>query len=392
MSNSLQRLADPQPPIDAETSCAEVYQAFHEDHDRLTIAVVDGDRPTGLINRHDFILAMAHQYGRALYDKQPIATMMDTNALIVDERTPLETLNRLIVDEKPGALLKGFIVTRDGEYLGIGTALSLLQLTNIHMQARARELSDAWRAAEQASDAKSRFLATMSHELRTPLNAVMGFSELIEQESYGPVGDPQYVEYAGLIRSSGEHLLTIIEDVLDMSRIEAGKLEIYEEEFVPHDLADRCIALINPIAADKGVSVGCEYPDDLPNLTGDRNKLQQVVFNLLTNAVKFTPTGGTVRLRLNAGESGFVFAVVDTGIGIDAEDIPRVLQPFVQADTGHHRKQGGTGLGLPLSKSLVELHDGELAITSVKDVGTTVTVRLPHERIVTESLPMRAAG
>ena len=392
MVSSLQSLADPQPPVDAATACADIYKTFNDDHDLLNVAIVADGMPAGLVNRHDFILAMAHQYGRALYDRQPISTMMDTNPLIVDERTPLETLNRLIVDEKPGALLKGFIVTRSDSYLGIGSALSLLQLTNSHMQARAREINEAWRAAEQASDAKSRFLATMSHELRTPLNAVMGFSELIEQESYGPVGDPQYVEYAGLIRASGEHLLTIINDVLDMSRVEAGKLELYEEEFVPQDLAERCIALIRPLASDQGVSVGFECPNGLPKLRGDRNKLQQVAFNLLTNAVKFTPAGGTVRLRMNAGQDGFVLAVVDTGIGMKADDIPRVLQPFVQADTGNQRRQGGTGLGLPLSKSLVELHGGTLEITSVKDVGTTVTVRLPKERVSEPATELRAVG
>lgn len=391
MKKSLESLVEFQPPTDAGTICAEILEKFSDNPDLLTIPIVSGDRPVGLVNRHEFIQAMAHQYGRALYDRQPIEAMMDAAPLVVEVSIPLETLNRLIVDEKPSALLKGFIVTRDGDYLGIGTALSLLQMTKTVMHERARELEDARQSAEQASASKSRFLATMSHELRTPLNAVMGFSELIEQESYGPVGDPQYVEYAGLIRSSGEHLLNIIEDVLDMSRIEAGKLNLYEEEFAPETVAERCISLIKHIARESGVSVGFERPEHLPNLIGDQHKLQQVTFNLLTNAVKFTPEGGTVRLRMNVTDTGFIIAVIDTGIGIDPEDIPRVLQPFVQAESSDHRRHGGTGLGLPLSKTLVEMHGGTLQITSAKGVGTTVTVTLPHDRIVETAVAMRQA-
>jgi signal transduction histidine kinase len=140
------------------------------------------------------------------------------------------------------------------------------------------------------------------------------------------------------------------------------------------------------------VSVGFESPDDLPNLIGDHNKLQQVTFNLLTNAVKFTPNGGTVRLRMNETDTGFMIAVIDTGIGIDPEDIPRVLQPFVQAESSDQRSHGGTGLGLPLSHSLVEMHGGKLQITSTKGVGTTVTVALPRDRIISKHIPLSQAG
>lgn len=163
-----------------------------------------------------------------------------------------------------------------------------------------------------------------------------------------------------------------------------------EEEFAPQDTAERCLALIRPLAGEKGVSVGCECPGELPLILGDRNKIQQVVFNLLTNAVKFTPEGGTVRIRLNEAEGGFLIAVVDTGIGMDAADIPRVMQPFVQADHGNQRRAGGTGLGLPLSKSLVDLHDGTMDITSTRGVGTTVTVRLPRSRVVSPHPRIRA--
>ncbi len=143
MKTSLETLADRHPPKSPRASCAEIYRLFEADRDLLSVAIVDENKPVGLVNRHDFILSMAHQCGRALYDRQPITSMMDAGPLVVDTCTPLETLNRLIVDEKPSALLKGFIITRNDAYLGIGTSLALLQLTNIHMQERARELDDA---------------------------------------------------------------------------------------------------------------------------------------------------------------------------------------------------------------------------------------------------------
>jgi len=381
MSGSLESLALSVPPISPDQTCAAVYDHFTANEDIITVPVVENDRPIGLINRHEFIHALAQKYGRALYDRRPIRMLMDASPLVVDVGTPLETLNRLIVDNNPNALLQGFFITRDDRYLGIGTALSLLQHINQHMHTRARELDEARRSAEQASVSKSRFLATMSHELRTPLNAIMGFSELIEQEIYGPLGDPQYAEYAGLIRSSGEHLLTIIDDVLDMSRIEAGKLELAEEIFSPVELATRCVKTLGPQARDKNVTLSIDHPSDLPDLYADPGKFRQVIFNLLSNAVKFTPSGGTVEIRMRETDAEFILAVIDNGIGIDAEDLSRVLEPFVQADNGLQRQYNGTGLGLPLTKSLVELHAGTLEIKSIEGLGTTVVARLPADRI-----------
>lgn len=385
MTRSLTSLALPLQPIDPAETCATVYDRFTEDRDTLTFPVVDAGHPIGLVNRHDFVHAMAQKFGRALYDKRPITALMDSAPLVVDVATPLETLNRLIVDEKPSALLEGFIVTRDDQYVGIGTALSLLQYTNNLIHTRARELDEARRSAEQASITKSRFLATMSHEFRTPLNAVMGFSELIASETYGPISDQRYIDYANMIRESGDHLLTIVNDVLDMSRVEAGKLTLHENPFDPLVLVRRCVTLLEPLARDGDIELSFHSPPMLPDLFGDEHKIQQILFNLLSNAIKFTPPGGDVRLRMTQTESEFIFAVIDTGIGVAEEDIPRILEPFVQAQSDDQRTYGGTGLGLPLTKSLVELHGGTLEFSSIKEVGTTVTVRLPAERIITGS-------
>ncbi len=392
MPRSLESLVLSLAPAAPTDTCATVYDQFTANEDLITIPVVDGDHPLSLINRHEFVHALAQQYGRALYDRQPISTLMDAQPLVVDINTSLETLNRLIVDDNPNALLQGFFITHEERYIGIGTALSLLQHTNQHMHARARELDEARRSAEQASISKSRFLATMSHELRTPLNAVMGFSELIEQEAYGPAGDPHYVEYAGLIRNSGEHLLTIIDDVLDMSRIEAGKLELAEETFEPVDLVMRCVSILKTQAEEKGVALSIDHPSSLPELYADPGKMRQVVFNLVSNAVKFTPAGGSVEIRMRASDTEFILAVVDTGIGIDANDLSRVMEPFIQADNSLQRQYNGTGLGLPLTKSLIELHGGTLEIKSIKDVGTTVVARLPADRLVSGTYTMMQAG
>jgi len=392
MPGSLESLALSLQPVSPDKSCAAIYDLFTANENLFTIPIVDGEYPLGLINRHNFIHALAQKYGRALYDRRPISTLMDSSPLVVDVNTSLETLNRLIVDDNPNALLQGFFITQEDCYLGIGTALSLLQYTNQHMHRRALELEEARRSAEQASVSKSRFLATMSHELRTPLNAVMGFSELIEQETYGPAGDPRYVEYAGLIRSSGEHLLTIIDDVLDMSRIEAGKLELAEETFEPVDLAMRCVNILKTQAVEKGVALSIDHPGSLPDLYADPGKMRQVVFNLLSNAVKFTTAGGSVEIRMRASDTEFILAVVDTGIGIDANDLSRVMEPFIQADNSLQRQYNGTGLGLPLTKSLIELHGGSLEIKSIQGVGTTVVARLPADRLVSGTYTMMQAG
>jgi signal transduction histidine kinase len=247
----------------------------------------------------------------------------------------------------------------------------------------AGDLQIARDQAETANRAKSEFLAAMSHELRTPLNAVIGFSEIIKNETFGPVGSVEYREYAGDIHGSGQHLLDLINDILDLSKIESGVQELFEDDIEVPKVAETVLRLVRQRAKEREVELELDLPDGLPLLNADERKVKQILANLLTNAVKFTDSGGTVTLRAWCrADSGFVIQVADTGIGIAPDDIPKALAKFAQVDSDLNRKFEGTGLGLPLTKALVELHGGCLDLQSQVGVGTTVTVRFPAARIV----------
>ena len=223
----------------------------------------------------------------------------------------------------------------------------------------------------------------MSHELRTPLNAVIGFSEIIETEALGPVGVPHYVEYARDINKSGVHLLEIINDILDMSMIETGDVQLRESEFHFSRIIETSLNLIADRAAKNDIILKSDIPESLPALVADERIIKQILINLLSNAVKFTPKGGTVTIRAAAGPDGFEFSVTDTGIGIPAEKMQIILEPFGQVDSRLERVYQGTGLGLPLVKSMTELHGGRLDIQSTEGQGTIATVRLPSNCIGT---------
>jgi len=240
--------------------------------------------------------------------------------------------------------------------------------------------------AEDASRAKSEFLSNMSHELRTPLNAIMGFSDIIREQTFGPVGSIKYREYARDINDAGRHLLELINDVLDFSKIESGNEELYEEWIDVHDALRSVTRMLHDQAQRSEVTIAVDAPDELPPLYADEKKLRQILINLLSNALKFTDQRGTVTLTVWYSDSGgYVMQVEDTGIGIALEDIPKALGLFGQVDSAFNRRYEGTGLGLPLSKSLAEMHGGSLDIQSQVDVGTTVTVRLPTERVIRKS-------
>ncbi len=231
--------------------------------------------------------------------------------------------------------------------------------------------------AVAANLAKSTFLANMSHELRTPLNAIIGFADIMRQKMFGPLGAPRYEEYAGLIHESGELLLDLISDVLDMAKIEAGKLDLHPEPIDLRSLVSESVRLLGDRARASEVSLKAELPDGELSLEADRRAVKQILLNLLSNAVKFTLAGGTVTLRVTRESARLRIAVIDNGIGIPAEDLPRLGKPFEQVSTDPTVSKGGTGLGLALIRALADKHGGSMRIESEEGVGTTVTVELP---------------
>ena len=259
-------------------------------------------------------------------------------------------------------------------------AMMLRRLNNLLIEERRSNaaLIEAKTAAELADRSKSEFLANMSHELRTPLNAILGFSEIIRDGAFGPVGDARYIEYAGDINSSGAHLLALINDILDLSKIEAGRRDVDPEPVDMVEVIDLCVRMVDERAGDAGLVIVRDLPKSLPNIQADSRAMTQVVLNLLSNAVKFTPTGGRIEIRARMADDGtLTLAIADTGQGMAASDIPKALTPFTQLENPLNKGIPGTGLGLPLAKGLVELHGGHLRIDSRPGIGTTVTIELP---------------
>jgi signal transduction histidine kinase len=282
--------------------------------------------------------------------------------------------------------LSGTLVARNRKVLDQATAYShYMKVRNEDLEAavqeRTRELQRAKIDAESANLAKSRFLATMSHELRTPLNSILGFSQVIESEAFGPMQNPKYKEYAGDIHRSGAHLLSLINDILDLSKIEAGRLKLLEETV---DLAEICEDALGFAASrDRRArgSVTLKTRAKLPMVRADRRAVLQMIVNLVTNALKFTPEGKEIVLdAAQRADGGMSIMVIDQGIGMAPEDIPRALAVFSQVVDGHARTHEGTGLGLPIVKSLIELHGGALSLQSEKGKGTSATLDFPPER------------
>ena len=261
-------------------------------------------------------------------------------------------------------------------------SLRALKTTTLQLEQLSNHLQVALEEANTANRAKATFFAAMTHELRTPLNAIIGFSEMLKDEFFAPLGHPRNVEYARDIHASGLRLLSIFDNVLDMSRLDAGNLSLQEEEIDVEQLIYRALHAVDIEAEKANVHLTKNIESGLPKIHGDVRRLEQALVNLLTNAIKFTRQYGSVNIHAHRDTAGLYIEVADTGIGIAEENIANVLTPFVQVDNSLARKYEGAGLGLPIAKKLVEMHGGTLGMKSTLNVGTTATITLPVSRLV----------
>jgi signal transduction histidine kinase/CheY-like chemotaxis protein len=355
-------LAETVEPVAPETLGSVIYDRFQDDPDLLNIAVVDGQGlPIGLIERNAFALKMAGQYGRSLYAGRPVTMLMDPAPRIVDGASSVQEFTRDSLLRSPADLLHGFVVTREGRYAGVGSALSLLQAQNQSIRHHAAE-------AQAALRAKAEFLAVMSHEIRTPLNGVLTIADVmsrrLRQEELRP-----YVE---TIVSSGQTLLRLLNDALDLSRAEAGRLELQEDSFRLASLIDDIDALWRPRTLEAGLTLITQFDgDDDVWVLGDAVRLKQVLNNLVGNAIKFTPKGAvevTLRARVEDVHVLIDGEVIDTGPGIAEDQIEGLFIPFGQTDAG--RNAGGAGLGLSICRQLIEKMGGTIGVRSAPGKGS----------------------
>ncbi|HEY1632841.1 MAG TPA: MHYT domain-containing protein [Rhizomicrobium sp.] len=282
-----------------------------------------------------------------------------------------------------GAMLDHHLAERaTGEADRLRAKNAALEATKRELEATSANLSHALALADAANRSKSQFLAAMSHELRTPLNAVIGFSDVMAKELFGPLGHGRYREYASDICASGAHLLSLINDILDLSRLDADQLVLSEEELDPGEVIAEAMRMLCQQAEKSGIALEQKTASALPRLNADHRRFRQVLINLLSNAIKFTPSGGRVAVAADLNEAGeLTIRVVDTGIGIAPQDIAKALEPFGQVDGQLSRKYEGAGLGLPLSRQLMGLHGGRLTLESEVAAGTIVTIVFPQSRV-----------
>ena len=406
----------------SETLVKDIKNYFDGDEPINAVVIVSEGSPAGLVMNIHLDRLLSQRFGVALFYDKPISSVMDSSSLIVEHDTPVENAADLAMKREKSKLFDHIIVTDEGRLLGIAAVRDILncmlkvqkdnaeemgrinELLQLEIEERAkaekelvalnRELEDrvatrtaeiresndklkkAAETADAANQAKSDFLANMSHELRTPLNHIIGFSEIVLEQHFGPLNENQ-TEYLSDVLSSSNHLLSLINDILDLSKVEAGKLELNNSEIELQQLLENSLVMIKEKAQKHNIKILTKFDGMPEKIEGDARKLKQILYNLLSNSVKFTPDGGSICLSArgcnkdtikkmseldfykNIPANDFLeVSVKDSGIGLKSDDIMRIFNPFEQADQARNRKYQGTGLGLSLTRKLVELHSG----------------------------------
>jgi len=374
-------------PIAPDVLASEVFARFHREPDTLVIPVVDDGRPVGLVERNAFLIKIAGPFGHALYSGRAVTYVMDSEPAVVEAGVAIDAFCDIMLKGGPGALMRGFIVTRDGRYRGVGTAVSLLQAINDQQRRQNAELADQQRAlmdskaqALASARAKSQFLAIMSHELRTPMNGVLAVAELLRRQ---PLNE-QAQSHVQTIVDSSETLIRILQDALDLSRAEAGELELSPVATPLRALMDDVEQLWAPRASQDGVTLMVGYEGDTELAAEiDPMRLKQVFNNLIGNALKFA-RNGMVEARLKAWVDGsdirMEARVRDDGPGIDAERVDAIFEPFV-----HGSGPDGAGLGLSICRQVVERMDGRIWAENNAGRGATFAFDFAAPRTVVEA-------
>lgn len=379
---TIETLTEPAEPVSPNTLGSDVFARFEREDDTLVIPVVENDRPVGLIERNVFLLKIAGAYGHALYAKRPVSHLMDPEPAVVEAGVNIDTFCDTLLKGGPGALMRGFIVTRDGRYQGVGTAVSLLQSVNnrqreqnLELAEQARVLSDTQTQALAAARSKSQFLAIMSHELRTPMNGVLAVAELLRRQ---PLNDQSHAHLNTIVESS-ETLLRILQDALDLSRAEAGELELQPQPTPLRALMDDIQALWAPRASQDDVTLMCSYEGDTELAAViDGVRLKQVFNNLIGNALKFA-RNGVVEAGLKATACGdrihLEARIRDDGPGVDLDRVDVIFEPFV-----HGSGPDGAGLGLAICRQVIDRMNGRIWAENNPGRGATFAFDLDVER------------
>jgi len=368
-----------------DSTCADARDRFAADATLRAIPVLDGNgAPVGIVYRHPFLLALLQGSSKAIDAKRPIATLMDRRPTVLERQLEVSQLcKRALADERDPAITSCIVVDK-GRYVGIAGFGGLLRVVTDHLRKLTLNAEQAEHEADAAAEEKSRFLANITHELRTPLNGVIGFGQLLQRKPHGPLGAAEYKLYVTDIVDSGLHLLDIINDILDLSKIEAGHLNLDESFIDLRELAGRSLRMVATLAAQKDIKLASSVSGPKWTVRADERRLRQSLVNLLSNAIKFSSTGQQVAIGLGFDDDWLWLEVRDQGCGIADSDLHRLFKPFSQIQSAQHKAETGTGLGLTITSALMQAHDGEVTLDSQLGVGTRARLKLPKRRLLAE--------